>query len=32
MIYNTEASRVPLKQAIDSYYKSPTRIADGSLL
>ncbi|WP_342704868.1 peptidase [Burkholderia arboris] len=32
MIYNTEASRAPLKQAIDSYYKSPARIADGSLL
>nr|WP_198379063.1 peptidase [Burkholderia ubonensis] len=32
MIYNTEVSRVPLKQSIDSYYKSPARIADGSLL
>ncbi|VWC50788.1 S10 family serine carboxypeptidase-like protein [Burkholderia lata] len=32
MIYNTEASRAPLKQTIDSYYTSPARIADGSLL
>ncbi|KML61811.1 peptidase [Burkholderia cepacia] len=32
MIYNTEMSRVPLKQAIDNYYQSPARIADGSLL
>ncbi|WP_415748918.1 S10 family serine carboxypeptidase-like protein [Burkholderia sp. BE24] len=32
MIYNTEASRAPLKQTIDSYYKSPARVADGSLL
>ncbi|MGZ2749687.1 S10 family serine carboxypeptidase-like protein [Burkholderia stagnalis] len=32
MIYNTEMSRAPLKQAIDSYYQSPARVADGSLL
>ncbi|KVW63347.1 peptidase [Burkholderia ubonensis] len=32
MIYNTEMSRVPLKQAIDSYFRSPARVADGSLL
>ncbi|MFT0175046.1 S10 family serine carboxypeptidase-like protein [Paraburkholderia mimosarum] len=32
MIYNTEASRAPLKQAIDSYYRSAARVADGSLL
>ncbi|MBB5406042.1 MULTISPECIES: S10 family serine carboxypeptidase-like protein [Paraburkholderia] len=32
MIYNTEIARLPLKQAIDSYYQSPARVADGSLL
>ncbi len=32
MIYNTEMSRAPLKQAIDTYYQSPARVADGSLL
>ncbi|WP_414439211.1 S10 family serine carboxypeptidase-like protein [Burkholderia sp. 22PA0106] len=32
MIYNAEISREPLKRAIDSYYQSPARAADGSLL
>lgn len=32
MIYNTEMSREPLKRALDSYYQSPARVANGSLL
>nr|WP_318828958.1 peptidase [Burkholderia cepacia] len=32
MIYNTEVSREPLKRALDSYYQSPARVANGSLL
>ncbi|WP_244125905.1 S10 family serine carboxypeptidase-like protein [Burkholderia gladioli] len=32
MIYNTEQSRAPLKQAIDAYYQSSAQAADGSLM
>ncbi|WP_296228656.1 S10 family serine carboxypeptidase-like protein [Ralstonia sp. UBA689] len=32
MTYNTESSRGPLKQAINDFYQSPARAADGSVL